>query len=263
MDFFKQSLAPITKEAWQAINQRAEAVIKALLTTRKSLKIDGPHGLNKTSVSKGRLNLLENKSSKNVKVGLYEVQSLLETRVTFTLSRWELDNIIRGAKDIDLDALENAVAELVLFEENTVFNGNSAVGIKGLLKEAGHSLELGEGTENLLNSIVEGTVLLKKSFAERPYNLHVGKALNKQLNQMHGSKLLRDLILKVIGGQIILSESIDGGLLLPAKHEDIEFTVGQDYTIGYESHDEKNIKLFIMNSYTLRVIDPNILVRFK
>jgi uncharacterized linocin/CFP29 family protein len=51
--------------------------------------------------------------------------------------------------------------------------------------------------------------------------------------------------------------------LIPVNHDDIEFTVGQEYTIGYENNDVKEVTFFIMNSYTLRVLDPNILVYFK
>jgi len=262
MDIFKQSLAPIAKEAWAEINSRAEAVIKSYLTTRKSLLVQGPMGLETTSISTGRLNLVENSGSKDVKIGLYDVQSLMETRAKFQLSRWELDNVIRGAKDIDLEALENAVKELVLYEENTLYNGNKAAGIKGLIPTATKTINLDGNPQQILEKVSEAAISLERAFAPKPFNLVVGKDLYTKLNQVLGAKLLRELIEQIIQGKVILSEAIDGGLLLPVKHPDIEFTVGQDYTIGYENNDDKVINLFIMNSYTLRVLDPNILICF-
>ncbi len=263
MDIFKQSLAPIPQEAWEEINARAEDVIAAYLTTRKSLEVNGPFGLDKTSVSTGRLSLVEVKKSDNVKIGLYETKSLLETRINFHLSRWELDNVLRGAKDIDLEPLEEAVKEVVLFEENTIYNGNEEAQIKGLFNEAGHVFKLEDNSQVILDQVSDAIVALRQSFVAKPYNLIVGNKLYKALNKLHGNKLLRQLIEGMIGGEVILSDVVKGGLLLPVKHPDIEFTIGQEYTIGYETHDNNDIKLFIMNSYTLRVLDPQILVKFE
>lgn len=263
MDIFKQALAPIPQAAWEEINTRAEAVIRSFLTTRKSLLVNGPFGLDKTSISTGRLNVVKNEKEKDVKIGLYDTLSLMETRISFKLSRWELDNVMRGTKDIDLEPLENATKKLAKFEENTLYNGNKAAGIKGLFAEAKQEFEVGEDSQSILDNIAKATIALKNAFAEKPYNLIVGKDFYIKLNKLHGAKLLREMVEAMIQGNVILSEEIEGGILLPVKHPDIEFTVGQDYTIGYENHDSKDINLFIMNSYTLRVLDPNIIVTFK
>ena len=34
--------------------------------------------------------------------GIYEVKPLIETRFSFQLNKWEMDNLSRRAKDIDL-----------------------------------------------------------------------------------------------------------------------------------------------------------------
>ncbi len=263
MDIFKRNLAPIPQEAWDEINARAEDVINSFLTTRKSLKVDGPHGFSKTSISSGRLNLVDQKISKNVSIGLYDVKPLIETRIHFNLSRWELDNILRGTKDINLEPLEKAAQELALFEENVIYNGSKEAGIKGLITEAGHRFELEDSSQVILDKVAEAVCVLKESYVGMPFNLIVSGKLYKALNKIHGSKLLGDLVKKIIGGEIYVSKAIEGGLLIPVNHDDIEFTVGQEYTIGYENNDVKEVTFFIMNSYTLRVLDPNILVYFK
>lgn len=263
MDIFKRSLAPIPQAAWGEIDERAEAVINSLITTRKSLKTEGPFGLDKTSISTGRLNLVENKISKNVNIGKYEVLPLIETRVTFELSRWELDNVLRGAKDIDLESLEKAATDLALFEENVVYNGCKEANINGLVNDAGHKIKLESDSQTILDKVSEALFLLKESFVNKPFNFVVSKELYKALNKIHGAKLLRDLVKGMIGGEVYVSEVMKGGLLIPVNHDDIEFTVGQEYTIGYETHNDQDVKLFIMNSYILRVLDTNILVYFE
>lgn len=262
MDLFKQALAPMPKTAWDEINARAEHVINAYLTTRKTLKVEGPYGLDKTHVPTGRMTLIDSPKGSDVKGGLYDAVSLLETRATFELDRWELDNISRGAKDIDLTSLEEAVKRLVLYEENTLYNGNAQAKIKGLKDAAKNTLSLENNPQKILEKVAEAALLLKKAYATKPYHLIVGKTVYGYLNQLHGNRLLREIIEQMIEGQVVLSEVLEGALLLPAKHPDIEFTIGQDYTIGYESHDLKTIRFFIMNSYTMRVLDPNIIVKF-
>lgn len=263
MDIFKRSLAPIPQAAWEEINERAETVINSIITTRKSLKIDGPHGLNKTSISTGRLNLVDNKISKKVNIGKYDVLPLIETRISFELTRWELDNVLRGAKDIELEPLEKAASELALFEEEVIYNGSKEANINGLVNDAAHKFKLEADSQKILDAVSEAVFTLKESFVERPFNFIVSKDLYKALNKIHGAKLLRDLIKSIIGGEVYISEVMKGGLLVPINHEDIEYTLGQEYTIGYESHDDQLVKLFIMNSYILRVLDPNILAYFE
>jgi uncharacterized linocin/CFP29 family protein len=263
MDIFKKNLAPMPNSAWEEINERAEDVINSMLTTRKSLKVNGPFGLDKTMVASGRLNLVKNSIKENVKIGLYDIKPLLETRINFELSRWELDNILRGAKDIDLENLEKAAHELALFEEEVIYNGLKEANIKGLVNEAGHRMSLNNDSQDILDKISDAVFTLKKSYVSGPFNLIVSKDLYKALNKIHGAKILRDLVKSIIGGNVYLSEVINGGLLLPLNHDDIEFTIGQEYTVGYENHNEKDIKLFIMNSFTLRVLDPNILVYYS
>lgn len=262
MDIFKRNLAPISDRAWDEINERAEIVINSQLTTRKSLKVKGPMGLDYTSIPTGRLDLLENKNSP-VKLGLYQNQSLVETRISFTVSQWELDNVLRGAKDINLDKLEEAAMKISRFEDDLVYNGNKSTNIKGLMQEAGLVKNIELEAQAILTSISESIIDLKNAFVEGAFNLIVDKVFYQALNKVHGSKLLKTIVESIINGQVIVSESIKGGLLIPVNHEDIEFTIGQEYTIGYESHDTKDIKLFLMNSMTLRVLDPNILVRFN
>jgi len=262
MDIFKKNLAPISSEAWEEIEGRAEQVINSQLTTRQSLSVIGPRGLAYTAVPTGRLDLLDNKNG-NINLGLYNNQSLVETRISFELSQWELDNILRGAKDIELDALEDAAKEIARFEDDVIYNGHKNAGIKGLFQVAGHEKTMSLESQDILENISEALIDLKNAFVEAPFNFIVSKKLYKALNKVHGSRLLRSIIEEMIGGKVVVSEMVEGGLLLPLKHEDIEFTIGQEYTIGYESHNETDIRLYIMNSFTLRVLDENILVVFK
>ena len=64
-------------------------------------------------------------------LGEYTTHHLVETRIPFDLEIVELDNVVRGAKDVDLASLEQAAQDVALFEESVVCHGLTEANIKG------------------------------------------------------------------------------------------------------------------------------------
>ncbi|HRV23586.1 MAG TPA: family 1 encapsulin nanocompartment shell protein, partial [Sphaerochaeta sp.] len=54
---FKRNLAPISNRAWSEIEERAKLVLLSRLSARKVVSVNGPHGLDYTVLSEGRLSL--------------------------------------------------------------------------------------------------------------------------------------------------------------------------------------------------------------
>ncbi len=262
MDLFKQSLAPIPTEAWAEINDRAKEVILSQLTARGVLNVVGPKGLATNSITQGRLKPIKDMKKGEVGASLYDVVPLMETRIEFDLARWELDNILRGEKDAELDNLEDAAEKLAFFEEDAIYNGHKAAGIKGLNEVAGTRLKLTKDPNDILKAVSKGANTLNNAYTKRPYDMIVSDEVLQRLNQMYQGGLLRKNVEVIIGGDVIRSRVIKGAFLIPRDHEDLELTLGQDYSVGYEAHDSKNIKLFLMNSFTFRCLDEDIVVAF-
>lgn len=257
MDVLKRNLAPLTKEVWEEIEERAAEVLKTNLSARKVVKVEGPKGWDYNALATGRLKMIEGTNS-----GLYEVQPLVETRFTFELDRWEMDNFIRGAKDIDLSSLEEAAQKIAEFEENAIYNGFPQGNIKGLMEVAQTTISLGEDVESILKGISQGILKLRDAFVEGPYTLVVGEKVWNLVNQLVNGYPLKKIIEELVGKEIVYSKYIDGALLLPFNHEDLELTLGHDFSIGYEWHDNKKVKLFISESLTFRVLDNSIIVKY-
>jgi uncharacterized linocin/CFP29 family protein len=263
MDILKRDLAPLTSEVWEEIDGRAKEVLESYLSARKVVNVEGPKGWDSNVVVEGRLDIVE-KDESGVSAGTYRVKPLMEVRSTFELDRWEMDNIVRGAKDIDLESLEEAAKKIAKYEDEVIFNGNEKAGITGLLKvEGATEFELGKDREEILDSISKGVLKLQSSYASKPFTLVVGQAAYRTINKQTGGYPLPKQIEDIIGGEIVVSPSIEGAILIPANHEDLEMTVGQDLSIGYESHDSKKVRLFITESFTFRILDPSIIVKFK
>jgi uncharacterized linocin/CFP29 family protein len=262
MDILKKELAPLSTRVWEEIESRAAEILRSRLSARKVVRVDGPKGWNFTAVPEGRLDLVDDTG--DVKAGVFRVAPLSEARVRFTLNRWEMDNLNRGAKDIDLDSLDAAVEKIADFEEKAIYHGFKAGGIVGLSEAAVHQpVVFGKDGSSIMESVSVALITLRASHAQGPCTLVVGTkawmALNKEIQ---GIPLI-ERIERLIGGSVVHSLAIDGAFLLPYDNENLELTVGQDFAIGYESHDTKDVTLFLTESFTFRVLDPNLIVPFK
>ena len=262
MDILKKELAPLSTRVWEEIESRAAEILRSRLSARKVVRVDGPKGWNFTAVPEGRRDLVDDTG--DVKAGVYRVAPLSEARVRFSLNRWEMDNLNRGAKDIDLHSLDAAVEKIADFEEKAIYHGFKAGGIVGLSEAAAHKpVVFGKDGSSIMESVSVALITLRASHAQGPCTLVVGTkawmALNKEIQGIP----LVERIERLIGGSVVHSLAIDGAFLLPYDNENLELTVGQDFAIGYESHDTKDVTLFLTESFTFRVLDPNLVVPFK
>ncbi len=264
MDILKRELAPLAKEAWDEIDQQAVDVLKTHLSARRVVRVEGPKGWNYTSIPEGRLTLLDQSGKLPVKAGAYQVKPLVETRNSFTLNRWEMDNVLRGARNIQLDSLEDAMKQMALFEEEAVYNGFPEGGIEGLIPSGkDQSMDFGKDSHTILAAMSQAMIRMQAAYVEAPFTLVVGEKAWEMVNsQMQGYPLIKQ-IRKMIGGDVIFSSVVKDAVLMPYDHEDLELMIGGDYSIGYEAHDSKEVKLFVAASFTFRVLNPDLVVPFR
>jgi uncharacterized linocin/CFP29 family protein len=264
MDLLRRDLAPITPTAWQEIDAMARDALTANLSARKFVDLDGPHGLTHACVNLGRLETPAGQKSDAVRYGVHQVLPLVEARVNFVLKQWELDNIDRGARDFQLDALVDAARKIAAFEEQAVYLGFKEAGIKGLHSEAPSSpIALELEMDAMVDAVSEAQTRLLREGVEGPANLVVNPEIWKFLARSTPGGTLRSLIEQQLGGQVVYSATAKGALLAAARGGDLELTVGQDFAIGYHHHSSEEIHLFMTESFTFRVITPEALVAFE
>lgn len=259
---FYKDKAPVSAEAWTEMEEEIKNVFMNFLSARRVFHVNGPKGFGYNVITDGRLREAENKDG--IGFSTYKVQPLTEARTEFKMSRWELDNILRGAKDIDYTPLEEAAKRIALFEENAIFNGLEEAGIEGILDTASkNEIDFGKDANEIMEALSEGIIYLKENFADGPYSLIVGEKAYKKLLSKETSYPLDRRIEELIGGNIIYSHAIDGAILVPYDNESLELTIGQDLSLGYQFHDNKEVTFFLMESFTFRVLDENIIVKYK
>ena len=99
---------------------------------------------------------------------------------------------------------------------------------------------------------------IQKSGIEGPYALVLGTALYAVL-PVGDSKAypLRKRIERTATGGVFWSPALQGGMILSRRGGDFEMTVGQDLSVGYQSHDKESVDLYLTESFTFRVLEPS------
>lgn len=263
MDILKREIAPITAEAWQEIDDAATDVLKNNLTARSFVDVVGPLGWEFSSISKGRLTLLEEPNEGELCYGIREIQPVVESRVTFNLSIWELDNITRGEKAPQLDPLEDAVLKIAQFEEQAIYHGLEKGNIAGLNGTAVNKVKLPSQPADYIGAITKSLQMLKSSAVDGPYTLVLPLDQWEAVLSIRQGYPLDRQIINIIGGDIIPSDQITDGFLLSTRGGDFQLTLGIDFSIGYEQHNRENVKLFIAESFTFNIVEPKAFVKLE
>jgi uncharacterized linocin/CFP29 family protein len=269
MDILKRELAPIPMEAWAEIDEQATRSLKAMLSGRKVLDVSGPMGTDFPGVPEGRLDYPKKQSKKGLNYGIRKVHHIVEVRVPFELDIDEMDNVVRGAKDVDLSQLEEAARQTALFEEKVIYHGLPEANITGLkLCTGSECLTIGSKPELLLEGIAEGVTEFTSRSIEGPYGFIVGPKLWSRMSahvQGYPVKMQAETIL---GGSVLLSPYLSGAFedeayMLTLRGGDLEIVLGQDLAIGYETHSANKVKLYFTESFTFRVLEPLAVLNFK
>ena len=257
-----RDISPVSSKAWKEIDETATDVLKSYLSARKVVHVVGPKGLDYNAVPEGRLANVQEENG--VCFGNYQVVPLTEVRVEFEMDRWELDNVDRGAKDVDYGPLEQAMEKIALFEEKAVFEGLDKAIIEGLKSETCHApIDFGSDAKGIMNAVTQGIIKLRQSYAKVPYRLVVSPEAYKRILSEETAYPLDERIEELIGGKIILNQAIEGAYLLPYDHDDLELTIGRDFSIGYQNHTNEKVKFFVKESFTFRVLDEALIIKYN
>ncbi len=263
MDILRKSLAPIADGAWLEINKQAFDVLTSILSARKFVDIDGPKGWNYASLSTGRIVVPKDQKGA-VEYGIHQVLPMVEARVPFELNIWELDNVARGAQDIDLSALEDAAREIARFEENLIYEGFPAANVKGLKScNVYNTPAFPENGEDIIGAVANVLAQFKANSVEGPYSLVLSQKNWEKVNCFVKGYPLRKQLENLLGGSIIMAPNIDGAYIVSVRGGDLKLVIGQDLSIGYKAHNNKTVQLYFTESFTFHILEPAAVAVFK
>jgi len=264
-DTLRRSLAPLANEAWGEIDDVAKRALTPMLSARAVVDFVGPLGMDFGAVNLGRVTTAKRAQGKDLAWGVREVLPLVEVCVPFQLDQAELQNLTRGAKDVDLAPLEQAAQRIATFEEQAVYKGLPEASIEGLLAEAAHKpIPFTTDADQYPLAVGQAKSALRMAGITGPCALVVGTKAFQALNQVTRSgQPLASVLERIVEGQVVWSPALAGAVLLSARGGDFELTVGQDLAIGYAKHDVETVELYFIETFAFRVLEPNAAVELR
>jgi len=257
MNNLHRELAPISEAAWASIEEEARRTFALHVAGRRVADVSGPGGPGLSAVGTGHLGEA-GQAADGVTARVRQVQPLVELHVPFSLDRQAVDDVERGAKDPDWQPVKDAARKMAFAEDCAIFEGYAAAGIAGIEGSApNRPLALPASATAYPDVISQAVSSLRLAGIGGPYSLLLSADAYTAVSETsdHGYPV-RDHLARVVDGEIIWAPAIRGGLVLSARGGDFELHLGQDLSIGYESHDASHIRLYFAESMTFLVYTP-------
>lgn len=263
-DHLLRGLAPIPAEAWKQIDDEARERLTPLLAGRRLADFTGPGGWFHSATSLGRTQPLagppEGVPAGDVVTRQRQVLPLAEVRVPFTVSRDEIDDIQRGAGNPDFDDLDRAARVAAEIENRAILHGWAAAGIAGVAEASPYpTMALGADCQQYPGIVARAVDTLRCNGIEGPYTLAIGPEGYTRIIETteHGGYLLFDHLKRILGGSILWAPGVTGAVVASERGGDFLLDVGQDLSVGYSHHDATTVSLYLEESFSFRVVEPD------
>jgi uncharacterized linocin/CFP29 family protein len=258
MNHLLREKAPITDAGWQLLDSEARDRMKPALAARKLVDFSGPHGWEHSSTNLGRTESVAASAADGVAALRRRVLPLVEARANFELSRAELRDADRGADDVDLSALDAAAHQMAVAENVAVFHGWQGA-FSGVAESSSQaSIPLGNPVDGYARAVAGAVEHLLGSGVAGPYGLALGtEQYGSVIETVETSGyLLLEHLRTIVEGQIVWAPGVTGGVVVSLRGGDFVFDSGQDVSIGYDSHDEDVVHLYLEESFSFHVATP-------
>jgi len=255
MNNLHRELAPISEAAWSQIEEETSRTLKRYLAGRRVVDVQGPAGVAFSAVGTGHLRLVE-APGEGIVARQREVKALVELRVPFDLDRQQIDDVERGANDSDWQPAKDAARRLALAEDRAIFEGYSGAGIEGIRQGTSNPvLTLPADVRRYPDAIAQALSQLRLVGVNGPYCAVLGAAAYTGLSETsdHGYPVL-DHVKRLLDGKIIWAPAIAGAFVLTTRGGDFGFYLGQDISIGYLSHTDEVVRLYLQETFTFLLL---------
>jgi uncharacterized linocin/CFP29 family protein len=250
-----RELAPISDAAWTQIEQETVRTLKRYLAGRRVVDVDGPDGQSLSAVGTGHQREIE-APAEGVRARQREVLPLVELRVPFALSREQIDDVLRGSQDSDWQPAREAARQIALAEDHAVFAGYPAAGIGGIVPGASNPpLILPADVADYPMAFSQAVGQLRAAGVDGPYSAVLSAEAYTAVSEAsdHGYPVIRHLR-NVLDGELIWAPSITGAIVLTSRGGDFSLYLGQDLSIGYQSHSDTEVVLYLQETFTFQLV---------
>jgi len=255
MNNLHRELAPISDAAWAEIEEETTRTLKRHLAGRRVVDVQGPAGIDLSAVGTGHLrNILA--QTEGIVARQREVKALVELRVPFELDRQAIDDVARGANDSDWQPAKDAARKIAYAEDGAIFEGYSDAGIVGIRQGTSNpQMTLPGDVREYPDAIAQALSQLRLVGVNGPYAVLLGADAYTALAETsdHGFPVLEH-VKRLVDDKIIWAPAIQGAFVVTTRGGDFDLHIGQDVSIGYLSHTDAAVTLYLQETFTFLLL---------
>jgi uncharacterized linocin/CFP29 family protein len=255
MNNLHRALAPVSDAAWAQIEEEASRTLKRYLAARRVVDVKGPAGAAFSAVGTGHLRQIA-APAEGVLARQRLVKTLVEWRVPFELERAMVDDVERGAEDSDWQPVKDAAKAIAFAEDRAIFEGYAAGGIEGIRQGASNPIvTLPADVRNYPDAIAQALSELRLAGVDGPYCVVLGGDAYTAVSEARDYGYpVRQHLHRLVENEIVWAPAIPGGFVLSTRRGDFVLHLGQDVSIGYQSHGEASVRLYLEESFTFQLL---------
>jgi uncharacterized linocin/CFP29 family protein len=255
MNNLYRELAPISAAAWSDIEEEATRTLKRYLAGRRVVDVQGPAGTGLSAVGTGHLRSIAAPAG-GVIARQREVKALVELRVPFELDRQAIDDVERGAQDSEWQPVKDAARKIAFAEDGAIFEGYAAAGIEGVRQGTSNPvMALPADVREYPNAIAHALSQLRLVGVNGPYCVLLGAEAYTELSEgSDGGYPVLQHIKRLVDTEIIWAPAIAGAFVLTTRGGDFDLHIGQDVSIGYSSHTDAAVQLYLQETFTFLLL---------
>jgi uncharacterized linocin/CFP29 family protein len=255
MNNLHRELAPISDAAWAEIEEETSRTLKRYLAARRVVDVHGPGGVALAAIGTGHLRNIKTPSD-GVIARQRDVNALVELRVPFDLNRQQVDDVERGAEDSDWQPAKDAARLLAFAEDRAIFDGYAAAGIGGIREGTSNPvMTLPADVRGYPDVFAQALTQLRQVGVNGPYSVLLSADAYTRLSETsdHGYPVMEH-VKRLVDGEIVWAPAIAGAFVLTTRGGDFGFHIGQDISIGYLSHTDTAVRLYLQETFTFLLL---------
>ncbi len=255
MNNLHRELAPISDAAWGDIEEETVRTLTRYLAGRRVIDMPGAGGAALSAVGTGHQRKIA-APTEGIFASLRDSKPLVELRVPFELARDAIDDVERGANDSDWQPAKDAAKKIAFAEDSAIFDGYTAAQIGGI--RAGTSnpiMTMPTDVRDYPDAVAQALSQLRLVGVNGPYKVLLGSDAYTALAETrdHGYPVLEH-VKRLVNDEIIWAPALVGAVVLTTRGGDFELTIGQDVSIGYATHSDTAVQLYLQESFTFRLL---------
>lgn len=257
MKFLNRETSPIATAVWAQI----DAVFTTMLSQR--LKLRSLVGFTSVpfetdAVATGNLKTLT--SSKELTLSVRKPMAMVEIRYDFNLPKSIVEAFKRDKPDFDDSVFKQASNAFSSVENSMILEGVKEAEIEGILNNIPRKSIRAEDTKGLIDAVASMIAAFGGEFVEGPYKLVLSTAtLIKMVAESEGGVSVKSRLESLLGADFfVVCESIGDEKILALSQRGGDFVLynGLDVSIGFSEEKADSYALFLTESCTFRIINP-------